>query len=56
MADIKQAVKWMQKGKTVKRTGEDWVAVGLGKKEDPMKVKVVLCLVDLLAEDWEIAE
>jgi hypothetical protein len=56
MADIKQAAKWMQEGKIVNRSGEDWVAVGLGKKEDPLEVKVVLCLVDLLAEDWEIAE
>jgi hypothetical protein len=56
MADIKQAAKWMQEGKIVKRSGEDWVAVGLEKKEDPMKVRVVLCLVDLLAKDWEITE
>ena len=55
MADIKQAAKWMQEGKTVKRTGEKWVAVGLGEREDIRNLKIVLCLDDLLAEDWEVA-
>jgi hypothetical protein len=56
MADIRQAAKWAQEGKNTKRTFEDWVVVGLKKGEDPLDVKVILCLEDILANDWEIVE
>ena len=33
-----------------------WLAGGIEKKQAPMKVRVVLCVVDILADDWEVAE
>ena len=65
MADIKQAAKWMQEGKRVRRpnymdkgsyffAGSDFIhyfSASLGREiEDALENK------DLLADDWEIAE
>lgn len=64
MADIKQAAKWMQEGKRVKRPA--WIPDGI-KCEDPLEnqfssivwaddgMLVDMSPKDLLAEDWEIA-
>jgi hypothetical protein len=63
MADIKQAVKWMQEGRTVQRVasrGRYWVSPW-----EPMRISYdvscsdggehTLDFSDLLASDWEIA-
>ena len=58
MADIKQAAKWMQEGKTVRREGANWAVRSIrgGYTVSP-RGNTVACMVDdLLADDWEIAE
>ena len=61
MADIKQAAKWMQEGRRVKRPDErdgvalrcrtnGWLSRSAAGKNPALHVT------DLLADDWEIAE
>ena len=65
MADIKQAAKWMEEGRLVKRPG--WFKNFSYKADDAPYPNVVcsdgsdmdeegLQLRDLLAEDWELAD
>jgi hypothetical protein len=62
MADIKQAAKWMQEGKQVKRAA--WrnspvllhVCERYGKVHDELNRKADFTAFELLADDWEIAE
>ena len=59
MADIKQAAKWMDEGKRVKR--REWKAVYEAQDAIYMPVKwdqhdAPFSIQDLLADDWEIAE
>jgi hypothetical protein len=72
MADIKQAAKWLQEGKNVRRsswTEYEWTGMLDGDDEDDPEARVALFYCetgqelvsamfasDLLAEDWEIAE
>jgi len=70
MADIKQAAEWMQGGATVRRKAwhpdcpswwleddaqvdEEWTAIVA--KEPKPNYPDLLCVGDLLADDWEIA-
>jgi hypothetical protein len=57
VADIKQAAKWMQEGKRVKRHGADWSmkANKDGYTLSPQGGSVACMVDDLLADDWEIA-
>ena len=59
MADIKQAAKWMQEGKHVRREGRDKYVWERGRgiyigSEDEGEVKAFTSA-DLLADDWELA-
>lgn len=63
MADIKQAAEWLKSGARVRRSG--WrVRYGAGTgywkikliEEDESEQDAYFWPVDLLAEDWEIAE
>lgn len=64
MADIKQAAKWMQEGKRVRRpswpryeyleaNGDDRPVMYWRRFKESARVP---CLRDLLADDWEIAD
>jgi hypothetical protein len=68
MSDIKQAAKWMQEGKRVRRPRLDRT-ISIGKIEGWIRVYVrgvvrpldmqesaPFGIEDLIAEDWEIAE
>ena len=65
MADIKQAAKWMQDGKTVRRSdephrlwrndGNGWLEIR-GTGSDHLWRKEQWHNNDLLSDDWEIAE
>jgi len=62
MADIKQAAKWMQEGKEVHRATWGTSPVRLhickptAKVHDDLDRKADFTALELLAEDWEIAE
>jgi hypothetical protein len=66
MADIKQAAKWMQEGKPVRRElmrhggwfeiGEDGFIHWVTKGADDIELSDMIDAPDLLADDWEIAE
>ena len=71
MADIKQAAKWMNEGKRVRRPR--WILTTMGLRKDGIDhaerlwllstlvpsdppTEYVPYITDLLADDWEIAE
>ena len=62
MADIKQAVKWMQEGKRVRRSvwpsGESiqFEDGGFGFIDSSHGLQVDLCAESLLADDWQLAD
>ena len=65
MADIKQAAKWMQEGKRVRRKGwlEEELYLYLPEGDDEAWAEhpsyhytADYTMQDLLADDWEIAE
>lgn len=68
MADIKQAAKWMQEGRKVRRSTrsfiwQDWkgrkrpYAVRLIRRADGINIHAAnFGIEDILADDWEIAE
>ena len=66
MADVKQAAKWMQEGKKLRRPEwyegiimfrQNWAVVCLQQETEFEREKVLPILIDhLLADDWEIAE
>lgn len=69
MADIKQAAKWMQEGKKVKRhlwirdqrighygDGDSCVDLFYSDGRKQVHEPFVLMSLDLLADDWEIAQ
>ena len=71
MADIKQAAKWMDEGKRVRRpylakslslgneiTFKQWIVVYIGKRvrRSHGNTEAPFSTDDLLADDWEVAE
>jgi hypothetical protein len=61
MADIKQAAKWMQDRKHVRRAGDEPKYVwergrGIYRGNEDEGEVMAFTSADLLAEDWEIAE
>jgi hypothetical protein len=60
MADIRQAAKWMDEGKMVKRPDDEnyryYKDCFSCLAEPGINFNVVISIEDLLARDWEIAE
>ena len=62
MASVKQAAKWMQQGKQVHRKAWGTSPVKLhacnsfSKVHDDLDREAVFTVIELMAEDWEIAE
>jgi len=63
MADIKQAARWLKEGKAVRLSsmdeGERFIAVEMGfiefRDRKSRHAHDMLEVIDLLADDWEIA-
>lgn len=66
MADIKQAAKWMEQGKTVTRNdgynlkadnqGDGLLMVECFDSDSGDELKYTIFVDDLLADDWEVVE